>query len=182
MFKLLKQVFKTGDATLKYPFAPYEVEPGFRGKPEFSAQDCISCAACTIACPPNALTMHTDPQKGKRTWRLNYGRCIFCARCEEVCPTGAIGLSSDFEMAVFSKADLMVTAEFSLTNCRVCDQPFAPTKEINYVIELLVQAGLPESQLEIQRRVVETCPQCKRRADAAKMRSTHHRHLQETRR
>ena len=60
MFKLLKTVFKAGDVTTKYPFKPYEVDEDFRGKPELNSDQCIVCAACTIACPANALTMRTD--------------------------------------------------------------------------------------------------------------------------
>ena len=96
MFKLLKTVFKTGDATTKYPFKPYEVDEDFRGKPELNSDQCIVCAACTMTCPANALTMRTDPVTGERTWSLFRGRCIFCGRCEEVCPTKAIRLTQDF--------------------------------------------------------------------------------------
>ena len=84
MFKLLKTVFKVGDATTKYPFKPYEVDDDFRGKPELNSDQCIVCAACTMACPANALTMRTAPVTGERTWSLFLGRCIFCGRCEEV--------------------------------------------------------------------------------------------------
>ena len=66
MFKLLKTVFKAGDVTTKYPFKPYEVDEDFRGKPELNSDQCIVCAACTIACPANALTMRTDPVTGDR--------------------------------------------------------------------------------------------------------------------
>jgi hydrogenase-4 component H len=165
MFKLLREVLRTGDVTAKYPFAPFPVSPNYRGKPEYSATSCIVCAACTVACPANALTMTTDIAAGTRTWMLNIGRCVFCARCEEVCPTGAIVLSDQFELAVRSKADLMVTAEFTLTNCRFCGTPFAPTKEVNYVIALLVRQGLPQEEAERRRVLYESCPECRRRAD-----------------
>ena len=65
MFKLLKTVFKAGDVTTKYPFKPCEVDEDFRGKPELNSDQCIVCAACTIACPANALTMRTDPVTGR---------------------------------------------------------------------------------------------------------------------
>ena len=60
MLKLIKEVLRVGDATLPYPFAPMEMMPGFRGKPVHDPQLCIACAACAIACPPNALSMATD--------------------------------------------------------------------------------------------------------------------------
>jgi len=165
MFKLLQEIARKGDVTAEYPFAPFPVSRNFRGKPEYAPTNCIACAACTIACPANALTMTTDPVAGSRTWMLNIGRCVFCARCEEVCPTGAIALSNRFELAVRSKADLMMTAEFTLTNCRFCRTPFAPTKEVNYVIARLVRQRLPQEEAERRRELYETCPECRRHAN-----------------
>ena len=169
MFKLLKEVFRTGNATVRYPFAPLPASPGFRGKPQYSPEHCIACAACTVACPSNALSMKTDAAAGKRTWEICFGRCVFCGRCEEVCPTNAIALSPDYEMAVMDRADLYQTAEFRLASCRVCGTPFAPEKEIDYVVALMVQAGLPEAEAERRREVVATCPACKRYSDASRI-------------
>jgi hydrogenase-4 component H len=132
----------------------------------------MACAACTIACPANALTMVTDPVAGKRTWMLNYGRCVLCARCQEVCPTGAIWLSGQFELAVRTKADLMASAEYTLTSCQRCDTPFAAAKEVNYVIALLERAGVDKAELERHRAVYETCPECRRRVDFSRLRRT----------
>lgn len=67
MLKLLKTIMRAGEATVKYPFAPLEVSPGFRGKPELDAAQCIACAACASACPANALTILTDEQQDTRT-------------------------------------------------------------------------------------------------------------------
>jgi hydrogenase-4 component H len=163
MFKLLKTIFEAGEPTVRYPFAPLPISPGFRGKPEFTAEQCIACAACTVACPANALTMQTDAEAGTRKWSLFLGRCIFCGRCEEVCPTKAIVLSEEFELAVANKKDLFQEATFKLTKCRQCEQPFAPAKEVNYVIALLTQSGVPAEQAEAQRVHLETCPDCKRK-------------------
>lgn len=172
MFKLLKQVLRTGDATAKYPDAPYPVSDNYRGKPEYAARQCIACAACTVACPANALTMQTDLATKVRTWAINYGRCVFCGRCEEVCPTGAIVLSRNFELAVRSKADLTVTAEFGLVECRECGTPFAPRKELEYVMALLARAEFDAADIEGQRAHFETCPECKRRMQAAQANET----------
>jgi hydrogenase-4 component H len=169
MFKLLKEVFRTGNATVRYPFAPLPASPGFRGKPQYDPERCIACAACTITCPSNALSMATDVAAGKRIWEINFGACVFCGRCEEACPTNAIVLSADYEMAVLDRADLYQTAEFRLASCRVCGTAFAPQKEIDYVVALLVQAGLPEAQAESRRAAVATCPACKRHGDASRV-------------
>lgn len=163
MLKLFKTILKAGEATTQYPFAPAEVSPGFRGKPELDAQRCIACGACTIACPANALSMTTDVAAGTRTWQLFLGRCIFCARCEEVCPTHALALTSDFELSVANKEDLYQRATFRLQECAACGKPFAPQKEVEYAMELLVAAGNTRESVEDRRAHYQTCPECKRK-------------------
>lgn len=168
MFKLLKEVLRTGNATVRYPFAPLPAAPNFRGKPHYDPERCIACAACTIACPANALSMSTDVAAGKRIWEICFGRCVFCGRCEEVCPTQAIALSPEYELAVMDRADLYQTAEFRLADCRACGTPFAPRKEIDYLVTVLIQSGLPEAHAEERRALLETCPACKRAGEVAK--------------
>ncbi|CAH0540499.1 formate hydrogenlyase complex iron-sulfur subunit [Vibrio marisflavi] len=165
MFKLLKTVLKTGDPTAKYPFAPFEVHDDFRGKPELKASQCIACGACTRACPANALIMETDEENGTRRWELSIARCIYCGRCEEVCPTHAIELTDQFELAVTNKADLYEHAEFNLSNCTECERPFVATKLLNYTFDSLEQAGLTGAQLEMRKRQLSTCPECRRKAN-----------------
>ncbi len=169
MLKLFKEVLKVGEATLPYPFEPVEVMPGFRGKPSHDPERCIACAACALACPPNALTMTTDLDQGLRTWSLFVGRCIYCGRCEEVCPTGAIHLSPDFELAVMDKRDLYERADYALAACRCCGVYFAPAKEIAYVGALLQQSSLAAEALASARALLAVCPECKRKNDVPKM-------------
>lgn len=169
MLKLIKEVLKVGEATLPYPFEPVEQMPDFRGKPHHDPERCIACAACAIACPPNALSITTDLDQGCRTWILFMGRCIYCGRCEEVCPTGAITLSPDFELAVMNKQDLFEQADYKLAACRRCGIYFAPLKEIEYVSALLQQSGMSEDALASVHSLLEICPECKRRNDVPKM-------------
>ena len=42
MLKLLKTIMRAGTVTVKYPFAPLEVSPGFRGKPDLMPSQCIA--------------------------------------------------------------------------------------------------------------------------------------------
>ncbi|CNH95935.1 hydrogenase 4 subunit H [Yersinia mollaretii] len=167
MLKLFKILRKVGDTTVKYPFKPLEVSQGFRGKPQYDAEQCIACGACTLACPANALTMETDIANGTRQWQLFLGRCIFCGRCEEVCPTRAIVLSQEFELAVFNKADLYQRASFTLAHCQQCQSAFAPKKEVDYVMALLIHSGINAEDIEQQRPHFETCPECKRKQNIA---------------
>jgi len=169
MLKLIKEILRVGEATLPYPFAPIELSPGYRGKPQHDPELCIACAACAIACPSNALTMVTDLDQGFQTWSYFVGRCIYCARCEEVCPTGAIVLSSDFELAVMNKADLYEQADYKLAACRECGIYFAPVKEIQYVLALLEQSSLSAERLAQERSLLEVCPECRRKKDIPKL-------------
>ncbi|HKZ44329.1 MAG TPA: formate hydrogenlyase complex iron-sulfur subunit [Anaerolineales bacterium] len=169
MLKLFREILKVGEATLHYPFEPIEQMPGFRGKPHHDPELCIACAACAIACPPNALNISTDLDQGIRTWSLFTGRCIYCARCEEVCPTGAITLSPDFELAVMNKQDLFEKADYKLAACQKCGLYFAPAKELDYVFSLLNEKGLEPEVLEGTRTLLEMCPDCRRKNDVPKI-------------
>ncbi|KAA8996887.1 4Fe-4S dicluster domain-containing protein [Affinibrenneria salicis] len=165
MFNFIKKALKTGVVTEAYPLQPVAVDPNFRGKPQHNPAQCIGCAACVNACPSNALTVSTDIANERLNWQFNLGRCIFCGRCEEVCPTAAIKLSQEYELAVWNKDDFLQQASFDLCNCRVCAQPFAVQKEIDYAIALLEHNG--DSQAQARRAGFETCPACKRRQDLA---------------
>ena len=169
MLKLFREILRVGEATLPYPFEPIEQMPGFRGKPHHDPERCIACAACAIACPPNALSITTDLDQGTRTWSLFVGRCIYCGRCEEVCPTNAITLSPDFELAVANKQDLYETAEYKLAACRICGTYYAPLKEIEYVSALLKQSNMNEEDRARAVALLELCPECKRENDVQKI-------------
>ncbi|NPD30773.1 4Fe-4S binding protein [Eggerthellaceae bacterium zg-1084] len=165
MLKTLRNALKTGNATVAYPFAPLETVPHMRGKPEHDLERCIACAACAIACPPNAIEMETDQREGTVTWKINYGRCIFCGRCEEACPVEAIALGSEFELAVMAKADMTETCTYTLQECTRCGKPFAPRKEIDYAVRVLETLGANE-EAEEAIRLARVCTACKRTADA----------------
>lgn len=183
MFKLLQEIFRTGEATVKYPFAPLEVEKDLRGKPEHTAEKCIACAACTIACPANAIGMETDVVAATRTWSIDYGRCVFCGRCEEVCPTDAIRLSQEFELAVARREDLTRRAIFKLARCEICERPFAVAKEVAYVQDLIEATAPGATDAAARRRLVATCPSCKRLHDVEQLEKLAvGRRIEETRR
>jgi len=46
--------------------------------------NCVSCAACLLACPNKAITMKKDKPV------FDYAKCIACFCCQEACPNAAI--------------------------------------------------------------------------------------------
>lgn len=169
MLKLWKVNAKAGDATVKYPFAPFPTNKDMRGKPEHNSELCIACGACGVACPADAIRMDTDLNAETITWSIGYGRCIFCGRCEEACPMEAIKLTEEFELAVMSKADLTSKSVYTLEHCARCGKPFAPHKEIDYARRLLDKAGTLEA--EAAAKTVCLCQECKRELDAERARA-----------
>ncbi len=165
MFKTIKEILRTGNATVAYPDVPLHQYDGYRGKPEHDAKECIACAACANVCPPNAIQMSIDAVGGTTTWSINFGRCIFCGRCEEVCPTKAIVLSKDFELAVMNKDDLEETATYKLEACERCGAYYATAKQVAYATAIL-QQGAPDAETAMALGVAHICPACRRKADA----------------
>ena len=175
MFELFKTIAKAGkNSTIQYPFVPIEIGDDFRGKPEHTPEQCIACAACTRACPANALIMETDAENNLRRWEISFARCIYCGRCEEVCPTKAIMLSPEFELAVTNKADLYEEATFSLEHCVECGEAYAPTKAVAYVHDLLLQSGMDSHDPRLS-QPLKTCPSCRRNANMLDSSNIFHR-------
>lgn len=163
--KLLDMTRKYGNATYNYPFEPYLVPEGFRGKPSYEYEKCIGCSACAVACPSNAINVKLNKDKTKLVWEFNCGRCIFCGRCDEVCPTNAVMLSNEFENAVrFEKDALIERGELDVQHCQECNTPFTTKKLVAYNLLRLKRVGWDEASLLEKTKYMTTCPECKKNA------------------
>jgi len=49
----------------------------------FINDNCISCGACAVECPVNAIS------EGEEKYVINPETCIDCGACAEICPVSA---------------------------------------------------------------------------------------------
>jgi formate hydrogenlyase subunit 6/NADH:ubiquinone oxidoreductase subunit I len=114
--EVVQQLFKH-PATQLYPFVKPELPEGLRGRQIFDVDLCASCGLCAKDCPANAIEMVDVPGYPKKKPYFMLDRCIFCAQCADSCPKKAIQMSTFYELAGFSKSDLVVkpTPDFQYT-------------------------------------------------------------------
>jgi NADH-quinone oxidoreductase subunit I len=114
--------------TVEYPDEPVTVQPRYRGQhllhvDERGKEKCVACFLCAAACPSDCIYIIAadDPRSpAERTgveerfadvYNIDYGRCIFCGYCVEACPKDAITHGYNFELSVYSRADLLKTKD-----------------------------------------------------------------------
>ncbi len=83
----------------------------------------MGCSLCAAACPATAsaswLPRNTPDHRvsgGERyaaVYEINLSRCIFCGYCELACPFDAITMGNDFELADYTRSDLIFTKRCS---------------------------------------------------------------------
>ncbi len=135
--------------TTLYPFVDLEKPPEYRGVPHINPEKCIGCGACVNACPPDALTMEWDKEKGVKRLVYNAARCIRCARCIEVCPTGAMEPTTRFEVASNSKEDMIEVVEHKLAKCEECGEYLDFTeRQIEYTLKILPEEIIEATGLQ----------------------------------
>ncbi|MBU0604987.1 MAG: 4Fe-4S dicluster domain-containing protein, partial [Candidatus Omnitrophica bacterium] len=78
-----------GPYTSDYPRKAHQPPERFRGKPEYSNDGCIACAACALVCPARAIEVSDVVTKDKavRKKMLHLDECHYCGQCSALCTT-----------------------------------------------------------------------------------------------
>ena len=95
---LLPQLWRTlftPPITVRYPFAPLELPPYFRGRVVIDMELCRGCGLCVRDCPAFALELERESEEKFRLIHY-HDRCAYCGQCQDSCPYGAIHLTSEF--------------------------------------------------------------------------------------
>ncbi len=121
-----------GPVTIEYPEEKTPVYPRFRGRHKLhrfedsGLEKCVGCSLCVAACPAECIRVvaaentpdHTV-SAGERyaaVYEINMTRCIFCGYCELACPFDAITMGHDYELADYTRSDLIFTKEMLLAD------------------------------------------------------------------
>jgi len=125
--------------TSSFPKKPHTPFENFRGKPEVDDQHCVGCETCANVCPPGAIRVEDDREKGLRTIIRDYGKCIFCGMCQQHCITGMGVKLSDkiYDLAVFERDKVVEKQEKELVICKHCNAIITTVEHIHYLHDKL---------------------------------------------
>jgi NADH-quinone oxidoreductase subunit I len=104
--------------TEQYPMQRPQVAERYRGAPRLNVNPdtretlCIACDLCAVACPENLIVVGSERNPNTRRKELtnftyDLSRCMFCGLCEDACPTDALELTQDFELASYSREQMI---------------------------------------------------------------------------
>jgi Ni,Fe-hydrogenase III small subunit/Pyruvate/2-oxoacid:ferredoxin oxidoreductase delta subunit len=137
---MIARSLKTGILTETNPL---DARASF-GFPVIDFSRCTACDVCARSCPTGAIqTASTEP--GRKTLALSYAACIQCRACVSECPEQAVGVSTDIDVAAYSREQLASAASFDVD----------PVTGRSTFREVQAQAGptLAESAARLRERI-----------------------------
>jgi len=126
--------------TTKFPFAPYEPIPQFRGRPRYNKDECIGCGACAEVCPSKCIDVINDVTSNPPKRRLvqHLDQCIWCGQCERYCTTEkGIKQSLEYDCVEFTPGSFDDSVEKELLLCECCGEVIAPVDQIRWLVKRL---------------------------------------------
>jgi len=109
----IKRIIKSSihrPVTIMYPYEKEWVPDNYRGRPGLRFDRCLGCGICVRACPTTCIELvEVADDNGNMVKRpqVNVGRCMMCGYCAEYCPVDAMTTTTDYELAEFSRRDLI---------------------------------------------------------------------------
>ena len=168
-----------GPYTSKFPRKQLEPAKRFRGKPEYSNEGCIACAACALVCPARVIESKDVVTKEKATRKmiLHLDECHYCGQCSALCTTRSenppgIKHTTKFDLAGYDRASMISTTdEKELALCEMCGEVITAKAHLDWLakrlgplafsnpslfVSSLKSMGLSEDVLEAAKDKVET--------------------------
>jgi Ni,Fe-hydrogenase III small subunit/formate hydrogenlyase subunit 6/NADH:ubiquinone oxidoreductase subunit I len=140
MLSIIAKSLKTGVLTETNPFGGH----ASFGFPLIDFSRCTSCDECARSCPTGAIET-AAPEPGRKTLSLSHASCIQCRACVTECPEQAVSVSTEIEVAAYTREQLARTASFGV-------DPITGRWTLR---EVNVQPGLtlPESAARFRERI-----------------------------
>jgi len=109
MLRIIVKSLKTGVVTEVNPFGAH----ASFGFPLIDFSRCTACDQCARSCPTGAIeAVASEP--GRKTLSLSYASCIQCRACVTGCPEQVVGISTDIDVAAYSREQLARSASFDI--------------------------------------------------------------------
>jgi Ni,Fe-hydrogenase III small subunit/formate hydrogenlyase subunit 6/NADH:ubiquinone oxidoreductase subunit I len=109
MFRIILKSLQTGVLTEANPFGGH----ASFGFPVIDFSRCTACDECAGSCPTGAIQT-AAPSPDMKTVSLSYAACIQCRACVTACPEQAVSVSTDIEIAAYTRQQLARTASFDI--------------------------------------------------------------------
>lgn len=143
----IKAVIK-GPYTSKFPAEEPYLPETFRGFPKFDPGKCVGCGACSEVCPPMAITVKDDLERGVRIIKVRYDSCIMCGQCERACiAEGGIKLSKTYDASTYDRKEVGDQVEKELVFCEICGSVITTREQLSWISHKLGEKAFANPSL-----------------------------------